>query len=161
MGFSPQDYWNGLPCPTPGDLPNPGIKPMSPALAGVFLYLLSHQGNSKRHSYCPVNSKECRFLLEQQQKITVITQEVLRVLAVLCLEPDAETIYISFYFTQSFFKYVFCKHFLPFHSLSSYSLDTIFYTEVLSFNVVRVIRSFRGSCLWFCISKVISKLKVT
>ena len=25
MGFSRQEYWNGLPCPPPGDLPNPGI----------------------------------------------------------------------------------------------------------------------------------------
>ena len=27
MGFSRQDYWSGLPCPPPGDLPNPGIRP--------------------------------------------------------------------------------------------------------------------------------------
>ena len=32
MGFSRQEYWCGLPCPPPGDLPNPGIKPRSPAL---------------------------------------------------------------------------------------------------------------------------------
>ena len=32
MGFSRQDYWSGLPFPSPGDLPNPGIKPGSPAL---------------------------------------------------------------------------------------------------------------------------------
>ena len=32
MGFSRQEYWNGLPFPSPGDLPNPGIKPWSPAL---------------------------------------------------------------------------------------------------------------------------------
>ena len=30
MGFSRQEYWNGLPCPSPGDLPNPGIEPTSP-----------------------------------------------------------------------------------------------------------------------------------
>ena len=39
MGFSSQEYWSGLPCPLPGDLPDPGIKPtslMSPALAGGF-----------------------------------------------------------------------------------------------------------------------------
>ena len=39
MGFSRQEYWSGLPCPPPGDLPNPGIEPMSlmsPALAGKF-----------------------------------------------------------------------------------------------------------------------------
>jgi len=29
-GDSRQEYWNGLPCPPPGDLPDPGIKPMSP-----------------------------------------------------------------------------------------------------------------------------------
>ena len=32
MGFSKQEYWSGLPFPSPGDLPNPGIKPGSPAL---------------------------------------------------------------------------------------------------------------------------------
>ena len=39
VGFSRQEYWSGLPCPPPGDLPDPGIKPvflMSPALAGRF-----------------------------------------------------------------------------------------------------------------------------
>ena len=32
MGFSRQGYWSGLPCPPPGELPNPGIKPASPSL---------------------------------------------------------------------------------------------------------------------------------
>ena len=32
MEFSQQEYWNGLPFPSPGDLPNPGIEPRSPAL---------------------------------------------------------------------------------------------------------------------------------
>jgi len=32
MGFSRQEYWSGLPFPSPGDLLNPGIKPRSPAL---------------------------------------------------------------------------------------------------------------------------------
>ena len=36
MEFSRQDYWSGLPFPSPGDLPDPGIKPMSPALADRF-----------------------------------------------------------------------------------------------------------------------------
>ena len=40
MGFSRQENWNGLPCPTPRDLSDPGIEPvslMSPALEGGFL----------------------------------------------------------------------------------------------------------------------------
>ena len=39
MGFPRQEYWSGLPFPSPGDLPDPGIEPMSlvsPALAGGF-----------------------------------------------------------------------------------------------------------------------------
>ena len=32
MGFSRQEYWSGLPCPSPGYLPDPGIEPRSPAL---------------------------------------------------------------------------------------------------------------------------------
>jgi len=32
MEFSRQEYWSGLPCPPPGDLPNPGIEPINPAL---------------------------------------------------------------------------------------------------------------------------------
>jgi len=44
MEFSRQEYWGGLPCPPPGDLPNPGIEPKSPALQADSI-LLSHQGN--------------------------------------------------------------------------------------------------------------------
>ena len=39
MGFSRQEYWRGLPCPPPGELPDPAIEPpslTSPALAGRF-----------------------------------------------------------------------------------------------------------------------------
>ena len=36
MGFPRQEYWRGLPFPTPGYLPAPGIKPVFPALAGGF-----------------------------------------------------------------------------------------------------------------------------
>jgi len=36
MGFSRQEYWSGLPSSPPEGLPNPGIKIVSPALAGEF-----------------------------------------------------------------------------------------------------------------------------
>ena len=36
MGFPRQEYWSGLPFPSPGDLPNPRIEPSPPALAGRF-----------------------------------------------------------------------------------------------------------------------------
>ena len=39
LGFSKQEYWSGLPCPPPGNLPDPGMEPVSlrsPMLAGGF-----------------------------------------------------------------------------------------------------------------------------
>ena len=36
MGFSRQEYWSGLPFPSPGGIPDPGIEPVSLALAGGF-----------------------------------------------------------------------------------------------------------------------------
>ena len=44
MAFFRQEYWSGLPFPSPGDIPDPGIKPRSPALQQM-LYRLSHQGS--------------------------------------------------------------------------------------------------------------------
>ena len=38
VGFSRQEYWSGLPFPSPRDLPNPGIKPTSPALDSGFFF---------------------------------------------------------------------------------------------------------------------------
>ena len=46
-GIFKQEYWSGLPCPPPGDLPDPGIEPvslMSPALAGGFSLPLAPPG---------------------------------------------------------------------------------------------------------------------
>ena len=41
MGFPRHEYWSGLPLPSPGDLPDPGLKPVSSALQANSL-LLSH-----------------------------------------------------------------------------------------------------------------------
>ena len=47
MEFSRQEYWGGLPFPSPGDLPDPGIKPMSPVAPTLADSLpLSHLGAS-------------------------------------------------------------------------------------------------------------------
>ena len=54
MGFPRQEYWSGLPFPSPGDLPDPGIKPMSlvsPAWQADFLPL-NHVGSSSGAYVC-------------------------------------------------------------------------------------------------------------
>ena len=49
MGFSRQEYWSGLPCPPPGELPDPRIKPVSPVAPALQAdsLPLSHQGSLK------------------------------------------------------------------------------------------------------------------
>ena len=74
MGFSRQEYWGGLPCPPPGDLPNPGIKPRSLALQAYSLpsghhipkipktypytnYLFKSSPQSFGLYFCPISGK--------------------------------------------------------------------------------------------------------
>ena len=57
MGFSRQECWSGLPCPSPGALPDPGIESTStasPALAGRF-FITEAPGKPGQISYLPVN----------------------------------------------------------------------------------------------------------
>ncbi|CAI9152054.1 unnamed protein product [Rangifer tarandus platyrhynchus] len=82
MEFSRQEYWSGLPFPSPGDLPDPGIEPMSPVLAcgfftteppakpkGVSLALLYRETEAVSFPYllsdgtgiCPRSIKHCTF----------------------------------------------------------------------------------------------------
>ena len=55
MGFSRQEHWSGLPCPPPGDLPNPGIEPTSPVAPALHLNSspLSHWGSLHGHPERP------------------------------------------------------------------------------------------------------------
>ena len=83
MGFSRQECWSGLPCPPPGDLPNPGIAPMSlasPGLAGGFLTtgatwealdphtLWPKHQNIKQKQYCNGSIKDFKNGPHQKKK---------------------------------------------------------------------------------------------
>ena len=50
MGFPRQEYWNRLPFPTPGNFPDSGTEPASPALEGIFFTTSS--GNPKIETKC-------------------------------------------------------------------------------------------------------------
>ena len=54
MGFPRREYWSGLPCPPPGDLPDPGIEPASPALEGGF-FTTEPPGEALTPSLLPQN----------------------------------------------------------------------------------------------------------
>ena len=59
MGFSRQEYWSRLPFPSPGDLPDPGIEPRSPALKADSL---PSEPPERRECYFKV--KETPFFLD-------------------------------------------------------------------------------------------------
>ena len=65
MGFSRPEYWSGLPFPSPGDLPRPGIEPGSPALAGG-LFTTEAPGEPKK------TAVGCHSLLQ----VIFLTQEL-------------------------------------------------------------------------------------
>ena len=74
MEFPRQEYWSGLLFPSPGDLPNPGIEPTSPALQVVsrrrILYQLSHLNNFNK----PSGSRAEWSLWRPVSRTTTITQ---------------------------------------------------------------------------------------
>jgi len=51
MGFSKEEYWSGLPFPPPGDVPDPGIEPVSLALAGGNHYTNCKKSIKKDHTF--------------------------------------------------------------------------------------------------------------
>ena len=59
MGFSRQEYWSELPFPSPGDLPNPGIEPRSPALQ-IDSLPTELRGKKYRESHVQENFKDGR-----------------------------------------------------------------------------------------------------
>ena len=65
MGFSRQEYWSGLSCPPPGDLPNPGIKPRFPALQ-VDSFLCEAPGKPKNTGVGSMSLLQEIFLMTQE-----------------------------------------------------------------------------------------------
>ena len=76
MEFSRQGYWSGLPFPSPGDPPNPGMEPDSPALAGGF-FIADLSGKPKYHVNCrlftdaPYQKEEDPFYSQHHESFCV------------------------------------------------------------------------------------------
>jgi len=62
MGFSRQEHWSGLPFPPPGDFPDPGIEPSSPALADVFFTTEPPRKPSFRYSDRNINTYNLLYI---------------------------------------------------------------------------------------------------
>ena len=98
MGFSGREYWSGLPCPSPGDLPDPGIEPMvlrSLALAGrLFTTRTTWKALTKRLTR--QNSIEFCIIFQNYLKPPYLHQLLIknlcfkRLLLLCCVLPEAQ-----------------------------------------------------------------------
>ena len=71
---SRQEYWSGLPFPSPGDLPDPGIEPVSPASHALQMYSLPAEPSGKRGD--PITTPFIQVL--RQGDISVLGQTIER-----------------------------------------------------------------------------------
>ena len=69
MGFSRQEYWNGLPCPPPGDLPDPVIEPTPPAASALQVDSLPAELTGKPFLTIPIPSYDMDMNLSKLQEI--------------------------------------------------------------------------------------------
>ena len=95
MGFSRQEYWSGLPFPSPGDLPNPAIKPESPTLQADCLP--SEPPGKPSSSSCCLATKLCPTLYDpvdcrqrsQASLSFTISQSLLKLMSIESVMPSS------------------------------------------------------------------------
>ena len=115
MGFLRQEYWSGLPFSSPGDIPDPGIKPMSPLLAGGF-FTTEPSGKPLARSRCAINILWVNEKWSAPEPDTSFCQE----------QSPEESSTSLFYESQRGCH--FSGSFLRFHPVSFFLSDFLFFT---------------------------------
>ena len=101
MGFSRQEYWSGLPCPPPGDLPDPGIELKSPALQVDSL---------QTEPPGPSSCKNPKMLMWEPASVHQLLYCATTLFQVLCFQIKN----VFFTFCVGFFIYYLCeKYYKP------------------------------------------------
>ena len=93
MGFSRQEYWSALPFPSPGNLPDKGIKPVSPALAGRY-FITEHLGSPSNMIF-GLNYKSEK--LYHFFKILTFISHFYAILLMICISLSIKYIYNLFW----------------------------------------------------------------
>ena len=95
MGFSRQEYWSGLPCPPPGDLSNPGMKPVSPVSPALLADSLPTEPAGMQHYHYSVQfssvAQSCPTLYQASLSITN-TWSSLRLTSIESVMPSSHLI---------------------------------------------------------------------
>ena len=114
MGFPSQEYWNGLPFPSPRDLHDQGIKFMSPALAGGFFtpeppgkLEISHTNKTEHsnHKKSREGAKACDSNPSRERKAVSLSPTLPPPLSHLCLSLSLS---LSVCYSKSHFSWVLC-----------------------------------------------------
>ena len=93
MGFSRQEYWGALPFPSPGNLPNKGIEPVSPALAGR--YFTEHLGSPSNMIFW-LNYRSEKLYNFFQNSYFYISKNFYALLLMICISLTIKYIYNLF-----------------------------------------------------------------
>ena len=74
MGFSRQEYWTGLPFPSPGHLPDPGTEPRSPALQADFYFCkaLDQSKNNEFYWFQGSQDSNLKYMVAYQLQVNLI-----------------------------------------------------------------------------------------
>ena len=78
MGFSRQEYWSGVPFPSPGDLPNPGMDPGSPEFQADAVTSELHQGSPYNEIFVIKKKNECESVLVRWMNLEPVIQSEVR-----------------------------------------------------------------------------------
>ena len=88
MGFPRQEYWSGLPCPSPGNLPNLGFKPRSPALQANSLP--SEPEEVKMSILAGVSKQRIPILMDNIEGLKTSEEEVTMKVVEIARKQDME-----------------------------------------------------------------------
>ena len=121
-GYSREEYWSGLPCPPPGDLPNPGIEPRSSTLQ--ILYQLSHQESQRILEWVTYPFSRVSSQPRNQTWVSYIagrffTTELLGK-PTLCLDCNIGVVYSFPIYLNQFHEDVYCSFGLLYPTLVQY-----------------------------------------
>ena len=111
LGFSRQEHWSGLPFPSPGDLPNQGIKPESPALQGRF-FTIEPPGNIHYMVVTTISLIVSTFFSCSSKKMSGCYTQVISATGPLLLMSSSSLLFIlsSFFLSDPLFRSQLSSH---------------------------------------------------
>ena len=139
MGFPRQEYWSGLPFPSPGDLPNQGIKPESPALQGRF-FTIEPPGNIHYMVVTTISLIVSTFFSCSSKKMSGCYTQVISATGPLLLMSSSSLLFIlsSFFLSDPLFRSQLSSHLKHPHEARSRAIRLLLLLLLSHFSCLRL-----------------------